>query len=330
MSALGLGMMGQRGALEAIAPLLEDKNWEVRWAAAFALGRGGDRRAVSLLAPVARSDPYRDKAGENYPVRTAAREAMGRLNAVIGWETGLASALKRAESERKPLFLYFRRSGSALCKVFESKALTDEKIIDCLQRCIPVWLDYSASREPFDRYSVARVPVLILLSSNGKEEARVEGGISPEDLLGKLLKSVEKDRIASRLESRLEKSPSDRESAWQLAELYLDEGQWEKAEARAGLIIAGDPDNSSSLLDNALFARAYIAGRLGDYDTSLKEFEALLDRYPSFGERSQALYCAGLSALKLGKKEEAAKYFQMLKKEYPGTDLAAAAGKIAK
>jgi tetratricopeptide (TPR) repeat protein len=322
-------MMGQRGALEAIAPLLEDKNWEVRWAAAFALGRGGDRRAVSLLAPVARSDPYRDQAGGNYPVRTAAREAMGRLNALIGWETGLAPARKRAESERKPLFLYFRRSGSALCKEFEEKAFTDEKIVDALQRCVPVWLDYSASREPFDRYSVARVPVLILLSPNGKEEAKVEGGISPEDLLGTILKSVEKDRIASRLESRLEKSPGDRESAWQLAELYLNEGQWEKAEARAGLIIAGDPDNSSSLLDNALFARAYIAGRLGDYGTSLKEFEALLDRYPSFGERSQALYCAGLSALKLGKKEDAAKYFQMLKKEYPGTDLAAAAEKIA-
>ena len=46
------------------------------------------------------------------------------------------------------------------------------------------------------------------------------------------------------------------------------------------------------------------------------------------GERAQAVYCAGLSALKLGKREEAEEYFRTLKKEYPGTPLAAAAAKI--
>jgi tetratricopeptide (TPR) repeat protein len=330
VSAIGLGMMGQRGVREAVAPLLEDKNWEVRWAAAFALGKGGDRRAAAMLAPLARSDPYQDQASGGYPVRVAAQEALGRLNGNIGWETDPEPALARAETEKKPAFLYFRRSGSPLCQAFEKESLMDEKIIDVLQRCAPVWIDYGSARPAFDRWSVSEVPVCILLAPDGKEEARVKGGLPPEDLLGKILRTVEKDRIASRLEYRLEKSPRDWEAAWQLAALYLDQEQWGKARERAGRIISGDPDNLSSLLDNALFARAYIAGRLGDYQSSLAEFAALLQRYPAFGERSQALYCAGLSALKLGKKAAAGGYFQTLKKAYPGTPLAAAAEKIVK
>lgn len=329
VSALGLGMMGQREIREAVAPLLQDKNWEVRWAAAFALGKGGDRRAIPLLAPVARSDPYQDKASGGFPVRAAAREALGRLNGAIGWETDPEQALSRAAAAKKPAFLYFRRSGSPLCQTFEKESLMDDKVVDALQRCVPVWLDHASVRPAFDRWSVDEVPVVIILSPDGKEEARVKGGLPPEDLLGKILGTVEKDRIASRLEYRLEQSPRDWEAAWQLAALYLDQEQWGKAKERAGRIISGDPDNSSSLLDNALFARAYIIGRLGDYAASLGEFAALLDRYPAFGERSQALYCAGLSALKLGKKEAAAGYFRTLKMEYPGTPLAAAAAKIA-
>lgn len=328
VSALGLGMMGKRGIREAIAPLLEDKNWEVRWAAAYALGRGGDRQAVPLLAPLARADPYRDKASGNYPVRAAAREALGRLNGVIGWETDLEKGLAAASAAGKPAFLYFRRSGSPLCQSFEKGALLDEKVIDALQRCVAVWLDAGSAAPAFARWSVGEVPVVVILSPAGREESRVKGGLPPEELLGAILNAVEKDRVASRLEARLEKAPRDWESAWQLAALYLDQEQWGKAKEMAGRIIAGDPDNLSTLLDNALFARAYIVGRLGDYAASLSEFAALLGRYPAFGERAQAVYCAGLSACKLGKREEAAEYFRTLKKEYPGTPLAAAAAKI--
>ena len=212
VSALGLGMMGKRGIREAVAPLLEDKNWEVRWAAAYALGRGGDRQAVPLLAPVARSDPYRDKASGNYPVRSAAREALGRLNGVIGWETDLEKGLAAASAAGKPAFLYFRRSGSPLCQSFEKGALLDEKVIDALQRCVAVWLD-AAAAPAFARWSVGEVPVVVILSPAGREESRVKGGLPPEELLGAILNAVEKDRVASRLESRLEKAPRDWESA---------------------------------------------------------------------------------------------------------------------
>lgn len=328
ISALGLGMGGEKDVLKALTPLLKDENWEVRWAAAYALGKSGDRRALAGLAPVAEGDPCYDRAGQKYPVREAAGEAMLKLNRSIGWQTSPEQAFSRARAEKKPLLLYFRASGSELCPEFEKRVLTEEKIIDALQRCRCLWLDHMVEPLLFERYRVKRVPTLIFFSGRGEERGRVEGVILPPELLGKILDLIEEEKSFHRLRARLRDNPRDREAAWQLAELYMDEGSWEKAAETLEPLIRNDPHNLSSLLDNALFARAYIRGEIGDYEGSRRDFQELLRRFPSFGNRSQALYCWGLSALKAGKISEGKKAFRRLTEQYPQTPTASAAQKI--
>ena len=297
ISALGLGMMG-KADLEGLVPLLQDGSWEVRWAAAFALGRSGDRRALSPLRAVAGSDPYYDSSGGTYPVRKAAEQAIDRLNSVIGWKTDLPSALANSRSSGRPLLLYFRSGGSKLCREFERAVFTEEKIIDAAQRFVPVWLDHRTAPVAFTSYGVATVPAILFLGSDGSRLGGIDGTAGAEALLNRMLDLLDKEKSVPRLRARLKSSPHDLETAWQLAGCYMEEEQWENARPLLETIIKSDPNNESTLLDNALFARAYIQGKRGNYDRACREFQELLAKFPAFGDRAEALYCSGVGELK--------------------------------
>lgn len=328
VSLIGLGMTGQKDLSEKATLLLRDKNWQVRWAAAFALGRSNDRRALSLLGPVAKADPYYDRRGEDYPVRKEAAKAIRRLNSVIGWRLDPAAALSDARKAGRPVLLYFRRTGSRLCGPLEKSLFTDEKLIDLAQRCVCVWLDYLSEPAWFKRYGVGEVPFIILLSPAGRKKSEVVGTITPAALRRRLRAVLEAEKSVARLRARRAEDPSDPEAAYQLGEFYMDEGQWDRALNQFQSLIRRDPYNQSGLLDNALFARAYIQGLRGGYEEARKNCVDLLRRFPSFGDRDRTYYCLGLSALKAGKREEGENALKELRRRYPGTDLAQAADKI--
>ncbi len=217
ISALGLGMLG-KADLKGLLPLLSDKNWEVRWSAAFALGRSGERRSLGALGKTARNDPYYDSKSGTYPVRAAAEKAIIRLNSMIGWQTDLKRAIALSRADDKPLFLYFRRSGSDLCPQFERDVFTEEKIVDVAQRFIPVWLDHLANPGAFKRYGIERGPVILLAAPDGSRLGTIDGTIAPAPLLDKMLAALEGEKSTSRLRARMKISPPNLETAWQLSE----------------------------------------------------------------------------------------------------------------
>jgi tetratricopeptide (TPR) repeat protein len=327
ISAMGLGMLG-KADLDGLLPLLKDKSWEVRWSAAFALGRCGDRRALPDLGRLSRKDGYFDSKSGSYPVRQAALKAISRLNGMIGWRMEFKEALALSLAEGRPLMLYFRKSGSNLCGQFERKIFTEEKIIDAAQRFVPVWLDHQSSPEIFTSFDIKRVPEILFIASDRSRLGEVNGTISPESLLEKMLSALEQEKNASRLRARLKISPGNIETAWQLAGCYMDDGQWDRAGEMLDLIIDNDPDNLSSLKDNALFARAYIQGKLGNYKIACRELRDLCGKYSAFGDRAEALYCWGISAVKAGNNQEAEEVLNQLRKQYPESNFAGIAGDI--
>ena len=327
-AALGLGMTGKKDMVELLAPLLRDDNWEVRWAAAFALGESRDRRALPLLVPLADSDTYRDSVRQSNPVREAARRAMRRIEGSIGWETDLETALKIDPAGRRPLFLYFRKTGSQTSSRFEESVFGEEMVIDAAQRFRPVWLDHSRSPQVFEEYGIKKVPTIIFLSPQGEQRGRIEGTLGAKILQAEMLKRLEMEKDVHRLDTRRKEDPRDLEAAWQLAEIFMDRSQWQRAIPLLEAIVTADPYNVSSLVDNARFARGYILGRQGDYPAAYQELKKLMEDQPTFGPRAQALYCLGLSALRTGRQEEGINLLRRLSEEYPGSEPAAAAAVI--
>lgn len=323
VSALGLGMLGQRDVLEVLRPLAADDNWEVRWAAVYALGRSGDRRALPLLRRLARTDPRRDDSGR-WPVREAAREAAGRIEGAIGWRNDLEAAGREAAAAGRPLVVYLRQEGE-LCARYEREVLSREQVIDALQMTIPVWADYRENPQTFRSLAVERAPAWVCLAPGGKVISRETGALSPSRVQETVLGALELGASPARLRERLSARPGDLSAAWQLAGLCLEEGQSEEAERMAREIARADPDNVSSLLDNAVFILAYIRGQRGDYAGSARDLRKMLKTFAFSGERARALYCLGLAELRSGNPDAAREALAQVARDYPGTELAATA-----
>ncbi len=193
---------------------------------------------------------------------------------------------------------------------------------------IPVWADYRENPNTFSSLGVERAPAWVCLSPGGKVISREAGALTPARVQETVLGALELGTSPSRLRERLASDPRDLLAAWMLAGLHLEEGQTAEAERMAREIARADPDNVSSLLDNAVFVLAYIRGQRGDYAGSARDLREMLKTFAFCGERARALYCLGLAELRSGNPDAAREALALVARDYPGTKLAEAAETI--
>lgn len=75
------------------------------------------------------------------------------------------------------------------------------------------------------------------------------------------------------------------------------------------------------MIGNYYFARA-------EYSSALQRFQALLDGYPGLGLDAEALYKLGLCYTKMKRPTEAARAFDLLKKNYPESKFSSLSSKV--
>jgi tol-pal system protein YbgF len=79
---------------------------------------------------------------------------------------------------------------------------------------------------------------------------------------------------------------------------------------------------NTDLAVNAQYYVAYIHYSQGDYDDAVKEFDLVLEKYPSDNPKiPDALYWKGMSLTRLGHRTQGADEFKELLKRYPNSDL---------
>jgi tol-pal system protein YbgF len=72
---------------------------------------------------------------------------------------------------------------------------------------------------------------------------------------------------------------------------------------------------------NAQYYIAYIHYSQGDYDDAVREFDLVLEKYPSDNPKApDALFYKGMSLTRLGKRTQGAEEFKKLLKDYPSND----------
>jgi TolA-binding protein len=80
---------------------------------------------------------------------------------------------------------------------------------------------------------------------------------------------------------------------------------------------------NTDLAANAQFYIAYIHYSQADYDDALREFDLVLEKYPSDNNKiPDALYYKGMTLTRLGKRTAGAEEFKELYKRFPNHDLA--------
>jgi TolA-binding protein len=78
---------------------------------------------------------------------------------------------------------------------------------------------------------------------------------------------------------------------------------------------------NTNLAANAQYYVAYIHYSQGNYDDAAKEFDLVLEKYPSDNNKiPDALYYKGMSLTRLGKRTQGAEEFKKLLKDYPNND----------
>ncbi len=78
---------------------------------------------------------------------------------------------------------------------------------------------------------------------------------------------------------------------------------------------------NTNLAANAQYYIAYIHYSQGDYDDAVREFDLVLEKYPSDNNKiPDALYYKGMSLTRVGKRTQGSEEFKKLLKDYPKSD----------
>lgn len=106
----------------------------------------------------------------------------------INWKYDLASALKSAKSQNKPIMIDFYTEWCGWCKKLDSDTYSNSKVSAAAERFICVKID--AEKEPAiaNKYGVAGFPTIIFLNSNGNVISKIPGYLPPDRFLANMNK----------------------------------------------------------------------------------------------------------------------------------------------
>ena len=105
----------------------------------------------------------------------------------LSFHTSIDPGLKEAKNQSKPIFLYFRSETCYWCIVFEKEALSDNRIIDLLnKKFVLISIDTFKQKNAAQNLNVRTTPYIIFFDMNGQEISRIPGYIPKEEFLFKL------------------------------------------------------------------------------------------------------------------------------------------------
>ncbi len=99
----------------------------------------------------------------------------------IPWDDNLGAAFQQSALSGKPILLHFYSNNCPPCKMLDTRAFKDEKVVAALsEQTIPLKINVDNQRSVADRYEVTRWPTDVYLHPNGDEIGR---SVSPQDPL---------------------------------------------------------------------------------------------------------------------------------------------------
>ena len=116
----------------------------------------------------------------------------------LSFHTSIDPGIKEAKNQSKPVFLYFRSETCYWCIVFEKEALSDDRVIDLLNKeFVLISIDTFKQKNTAQNLNVRTTPYMIFFDEDGKEISRILGYIPQDEFLVKLKEILEQLRIKS-------------------------------------------------------------------------------------------------------------------------------------
>lgn len=129
-------------------------------------------------------------------------ESQSKINAPfiklggLSFHTSIDNGTKEAKNLSKPVFLYFRSETCYWCKRFEEEALSDERVINILNKnFVLISIDTIKQKNVSLNLGVRSTPYMIFFTKDGKELSRVPGYLPTDEFLNKLIMILEKSKL---------------------------------------------------------------------------------------------------------------------------------------
>ena len=129
---------------------------------------------------------------ENYSQEDGEFITLGKVT----FYTSLDPGIKEAVNQSKPIFLYFRSETCYWCIRFEEEALSDNRIIDILNKnFVLISIDTFKQKNVSANLNVRSTPFIIFFTEKGDELSRIPGYVPADEFLVKLNEVLEKRKI---------------------------------------------------------------------------------------------------------------------------------------
>jgi len=111
----------------------------------------------------------------------------------VTFHTSLPAGINESKDLNKPIFLYFRSETCYWCIVFEKESLSDEGVINILNKnFVLISIDEIKQKKVAANLNVWSSPYMIFFEPDGGEILRIPGYVNKEDFLVKLNEVLEK------------------------------------------------------------------------------------------------------------------------------------------
>jgi tetratricopeptide (TPR) repeat protein len=227
----------------------------------------------------------------------------------IQWEKDYAVALKKAQTEGKPLFVDFWADWCGWCHQLDRTTYVDPDVVTASADFVSVKVNAEGDRTDTEiarRYGVSALPTLLFLSPNGRTLARLDGYVRPA-AFGRALAGI-KDRAATvgAWEKSLAANPDDPQALVKLGLFLVENEAYEEALGlltRARPLDAKLPANDRKQVRMVLGAMLRSQREYAQAEGLLKEGLAL--RPAVSDQDAQMLYLLGRVYVGWGKHQDA-------------------------
>lgn len=101
----------------------------------------------------------------------------------IPWRTSLVDARAEAQTDNKPVLLYFTADWCGPCQTMRRTTWANPDVEQALEAFVPVKIDIDAQPTIAMQYGIMSVPTYAVLNDDGQPIRSAVGAIAPDDFL---------------------------------------------------------------------------------------------------------------------------------------------------
>ncbi len=198
----------------------------------------------------------------------------------VKWATSWDAASKQAKERNTIIMIDFYADWCGWCKQLDKKTFADARVVEQLNRLVPLKIDGDNDRAMVARYNVSGYPNIVFVDASGKVVHRIDGYLDPQPFLQQVSALLDSYTALPALEAEYKKNPSNTHAAAQLAVAYAVRGDATKARKLIESVEARDPSNAPTLLTDAYMAMGNAYVESDKPGQSIKWYEKIINTCP--------------------------------------------------